>query len=393
MSEIKTQGFVGGGQLVFLEMQAASFLNTGDRFIVQDPGGVDCPAGQLGAEVITAEYMDNDATQQLADKCDVITYELDHCDGDFMLELVNRGYNVIPDPHLLFLMQDKHRQHRFVQKELGFRVPQFQKIRSEDELGAFMADGKNKIVKTDRNGFDGRGCWDTTGKTPQEVFQEIRSQSKGVIPELYAEEKIDIAMELAVLVAKTATGKMVTYPVLRTEQKDGQCSVATTTDDIDINPKIITESVDMGQTLAASVEGAAFICMELMLSRQGLLYYLEGAPRVHNSHHLTIERNVTSQFAQHQRLLKGWDLGSVESLAPAAAMVNILGEGKRPDGSRFSAEDPDIKAAQAAVPEAYIHLYGKTARRNRKLGHATVLGATTEQVQSRAKTAVDIIKK
>lgn len=389
MSEALTIGSVGGGQLIFMEMQAASREKTGDRFIVQEPSD-NCPAEQLGAEVIRADYYDRDKTLQLAKSCDVVTYELDHCDGDYLVELSDLGYNILPDPRLLWNLQDKYRQHEFVKKELGFPVPEFRKIETEADLVAFMVDVGDGMVKTLRGGFDGRGCWSTAGMTAEQVFERIRTQNKGIVPEIYVEELVDVGEEFAILASKTANGEMTIYPLLHTEQKDGQCNIATTIDDVD--PMVVHDIEDMAATMANTVKGPTFVCMELMMSKSGVLYYLEAAPRVHNSHHLTIERNTTSQFAQHFRMLKGAEPGSVFPLAPAAAMVNILGEDKRPEGSSFSEQDDDdIKMARQAVREAYVHLYGKTARRNRKLGHITTIGLSAESAKKRALEARGLI--
>ena len=69
------------------------------------------------------------------------------------------------------------------------------------------------------------------------------------------------------------------------------------------------------------------LTVELFLMPDGSLVVNELAPRVHNSGHWSIEGAVTSQFEQHLRAICGLPLGSVEMRAPAAAMVNLLGEG------------------------------------------------------------------
>jgi phosphoribosylaminoimidazole carboxylase len=52
----------------------------------------------------------------------------------------------------------------------------------------------------------------------------------------------------------------------------------------------------------------------------------EVAPRPHNSGHYTIEACVTSQYEQHLRAVLGLPLGDTSMKAPAAIMLNVLGE-------------------------------------------------------------------
>ena len=84
------------------------------------------------------------------------------------------------------------------------------------------------------------------------------------------------------------------------------------------------------------------LTVELFLMPDGALVVNELAPRVHNSGHWSIEGAVTSQFEQHLRAICGLPLGSVAMRAPAAAMVNLLGEG----APRSGAPDGDLRGAR-----------------------------------------------
>jgi 5-(carboxyamino)imidazole ribonucleotide synthase len=101
---------------------------------------------------------------------------------------------------------------------------------------------------------------------------------------------------------------------------------------------------------------------------------------VHNSGHLTIEGSRTSQFEQHLRAILDWPLGPTGMCAPAVAMANVVGGRSGDPRTRQS-------ATLAAVPEAHLHLYGKTSRPRRKVGHVTVLGDDRERVRRRAALA------
>jgi len=92
----------------------------------------------------------------------------------------------------------------------------------------------------------------------------------------------------------------------------------------------------------------------------------EMAPRVHNTGHWTIEGAPTSQFENHIRAIAGLPLGETTPRQPCA-MVNILGRFPR-------------SAEVLGIPGAHLHLYGKSERPGRKIGHITILADSHEQL-------------
>ena len=91
----------------------------------------------------------------------------------------------------------------------------------------------------------------------------------------------------------------------------------------------------------------------------GKLLANEFAPRVHNTAHWTIDGAETSQFENHLRAILGLPLGGTEAHAPCV-MVNLVGS------------IPDV-ADLLALARAHVHLYGKTPRQGRKVGHVTLV--------------------
>jgi len=65
----------------------------------------------------------------------------------------------------------------------------------------------------------------------------------------------------------------------------------------------------------------------------------------------------------------GLPLGSTATLG-VSAMLNLIGEVPEP-------------AEVAAIPDAHLHLYGKSLRPGRKVGHVTLRAASFEELTSR----------
>jgi 5-(carboxyamino)imidazole ribonucleotide synthase len=107
----------------------------------------------------------------------------------------------------------------------------------------------------------------------------------------------------------------------------------------------------------------------------------ELAPRVHNSGHFSIEACACSQFKNHVRAVLGWPLGATDMTAPAAIMINLLGDAKGP-GVPLGLE------RALAVLGAHVHIYGKVmSGKGRKMGHVTALGRTIAEAQTTAESA------
>ena len=87
MSSSKIIGIIGGGQLG--QMMAISAIYMGHKVIALDPAA-DCPASRV-AEIIVAPYNDVDALRQLAERCDVLTYEFENVDADGLDAVIKGG--------------------------------------------------------------------------------------------------------------------------------------------------------------------------------------------------------------------------------------------------------------------------------------------------------------
>jgi 5-(carboxyamino)imidazole ribonucleotide synthase len=145
---------------------------------------------------------------------------------------------------------------------------------------------------------------------------------------------------------------------------------------------VVKAAQDLGELLATGMGLIGVLTVELFLMPDGSLVVNELAPRVHNSGHWTIEGAATSQFEQHVRSICGLPLGEVTLRAPAAAMVNVLGDGSRRPAALLGIRD----ALQ--LPDVHLHLYDKReVFDRRKMGHVTALGATPEEALARAREA------
>lgn len=374
-------GVVGGGQLARMLAEAATPMGIHVR-VLAAPG--DEGASEVVPDVQVGAPDDPEALRSFASTVDVVTFDHENVDHATLGALEAEGIAVRPGVGTLRFSDKAHQRVAFA--AAGLPVPPFAVIDPVADLAtasavaaAFAADhggGDRRIVaKASRGGYDGRGVW----MLDVDDLADFLAGYQGA--PLVLEPKLPLDREVAVLVARRPSGQTVTWPVLETVQVDGMCDEVLLPAPID--PAHAALAADLGARVAEVTGVVGVMAIELFVS-DGELLVNEIAPRVHNSGHLTIEGTATSQFAQHLRAVLDWPLGPTDPTSTVAVMANVVGG---PDG------DPRDRQAAAldAVPEAHLHLYGKSSRPARKIGHVTVLGDELAEVRRRANLAADLL--
>ncbi len=371
MAGVRTIGIIGGGQLGRMLTLAAAPL--GFKVVVVDPTSPS-PAAQVGAQEITGNLYDQLALEKLAEVADVITIEIEHLDTEVLSHIAALGKPVHPAPATIHLIQNKYEQKVFLQK-IGIPVAPFHPVTTETEaIKTFEEFGKKMLIKTRYGAYDGRGNRAVQSKADiKKAFNDFKGQ------ELYAEKFVPFVKELAVMVAKSTTGELRAYPVVETVHERNICFEVKAP--AEVPQAIQKKATALALSVVEKLEGAGMYGVEMFLTKDGKVLVNEIAPRVHNSGHYTMDACRTSQFEQHIRAVSGLPLGSTDLMAPAAVMINILGERNGPTLLRGASE-------ALAIPHTSIHLYGKSPTKiDRKMGHITATGTTMNEAAKRARTA------
>lgn len=371
MSQPGTIGIVGGGQLGRMLTEAA--MPMGFQVIVIDPGP-NCPAKQVGAQQIVAPLHDKTALQQLAEKVDVITVEIEHVDAAFLQEIDREGTPVQPSPATIAMVQDKLAQKQFL-SQANIPVAEFAEINDiQSAQRTFEKFEGHMLLKTRHGAYDGRGNMVIhTRSDIAAAFEQFQGQK------LYAEKFVPFTKELAVMVARSTQGETAIYPVVETIQERNICIEVLVPAPIDSSAQRAAKQISL--KVAEQLQGAGVFGIELFLTKEDRIIVNEIAPRVHNSGHYTIEACATSQFEQHIRAITGLPLGPTDLIVPAAVMINILGEHNGP--TNISGLEEVL-----AMPDTAIHLYGKSPTKiDRKMGHITAYAETLTQARQQAEQA------
>lgn len=360
-------GMVGAGQLARMTQRAAIDLGVALTVLAARS---DEPAVAAGAAVELGAADDPVALERLAGRVDVVTFDHELVDGPALERLAARGVAVRPSPAALACAQDKLLARETFAR-LGLPGPDHAVAGDEAavrELAA--AHGWPLIAKARRGGYDGRGV-----AVVADMDALTRVLERG--GEWIVERRVDIATEVAVVLARRPGGETAVHPVVETLQRDGICHELVMPARID--PATAARAVGIATALAAGIDAVGICAVELFVTPDRDVLVNEIALRPHNSGHATIEGTVTSQFHNHLRAVLDWPLGDPSMRTPVAATVNVLG-----------VDDRDVAArvpVALAVPGANVHLYGKSSRPGRKLGHVTVIGDDAETALDAARRA------
>ena len=359
-------GILGGGQLG--RMLALAGYTLGLRFRTLDLSS-EAPAGHL-TELMVADFNDLDALRRFSVGLDIITYEFENVPVASARFLARR-IPVYPPPEALEMGQDRITEKTFFQS-LAVPTPPFIAVDTwEDFDSALKRIGLPAVLKSRRFGYDGKGQF--VIERPEDAAPAWRSL--GGVP-LILEGFVPFERELSVLAVRDRAGHTAFYPLVENHHAEGmlRLSIAPAPQ---LDPQLQTEAEDYATRALDKLNYVGLLAIEFF-QREGRLYANEMAPRVHNSGHWTIEGAETSQFENHLRAIMGQPLGSTATTG-YSAMVNLIGD------------VPDRRAV-LALPETHLHLYGKSPRPNRKLGHVTIKTKDQEALQARLAELRSIIK-
>jgi 5-(carboxyamino)imidazole ribonucleotide synthase len=353
-------GILGAGQLGTMLALAGYPLGLRFRFFDPDP---DAPGHRLAEHIIGA-YDDAVSLRQFASGLDAVTYEFENIPLTLAHALAD-SVPVYPSPRALDASQD-----RLLEKQLfgriGMATAPYRAVHTRADLDAALAAvGLPAVLKTRRLGYDGKG---------QAVIRAAQDADGawaglGGVP-CILEGFVTFDREVSQLAARGRAGEAAFYPLVENHHAGGILRV-TYAPAPGVSPDLQGQAVDLTRRLLGALDYVGVLAVEFF-EKDGKLLANEFAPRVHNSGHWSIEGSVTSQFENHLRAVAGWPLGSTAQRQPCA-MINLIGQ--------FPELDPLL-----ALPDVHLHLYGKSPRPGRKLGHVTICEESGERLRQRAMT-------
>ncbi|MGU5821749.1 5-(carboxyamino)imidazole ribonucleotide synthase [Aeromonas caviae] len=356
-----TLGMLGGGQLGRYFVMSAHRL--GYKVIVLDPDPISI-AGAAADEQIVAAYDDAGALRDLASRCDAITCEFENVPAA-SLALLEQYKPVRPAASAVRVCQDRREEKAFLTRA-GVPVAPNLTLLPGEPLPALPSDLFPAILKTAREGYDGKGQWTihNAGELPAALA------ASGVPCVL--EKRLPLEGEFALTLARSPSGAISALPLVQNWHSGGILDQTRSPANV---PALEREAQLIAEHIIAALDYVGVLTVEFFLVG-GELLVNEMAPRPHNSGHPSIDNAGCSQFELQVRALCDLPLPAQAEVQPAI-LLNLLGDLWQ-DGT------PDWAGA-LALPGVHLHLYGKgEARPGRKMGHVTVTGRGWPAVEATA---------
>ena len=370
-------GILGGGQLGKMLLAEARKFDI--QTYVFDPS-TDAPC-QFGAtKFFIGDLMDYETVYDFGKKVDLLTIEIENINLDALDKLEAEGLKVFPSPKTLRLIQNKGIQKDFyVENQIPTaafkRFSNLNGLRTEIENGLIPMPF---VWKCAQFGYDGNGVKVVRSITDIENLPHV---------ECIAEQMVNFKNELAVIVARSESGEVKTYPVVEMEFHPEANQVEYVICPARIDYSIAKKANEIALRVSEAYNHVGLLAVEMFQTHDEGILVNEVAPRPHNSGHYSIEASYTSQFENHLRAILDLPLGNTASKV-AGIMVNLVGaEGY--SGNVIYENIEKIMAINGVTP----HIYGKKETRPfRKMGHVTIVNEDMTEARRIAEEVKNTIK-
>ncbi len=349
-------GILGGGQLGRMLLQAAANYPV-ETFVLENDE--DCPAAHLCHHFTKGDIRNYSDVYQFGKDLDALTIEIENVNIDALEQLEKEGRKIFPRPSVLRIICNKALQKKYY---TDHQIPTSQYIltHSRDELlqnTAFLP----AVHKLAEGGYDGRGV---------QVINHEEDIPKGFDALSVLEKKVNIAKEIAMMIAVGVDGKIALYPPVEMVFDESLNLLSFQLCPARIEQEVYFKAEAIALAAIKNFGSPGIFAVEMFVTPEGDVLVNETAPRVHNSGHHTIEAHYSSQFDMQWRLMLGYPLGCTDAILPSL-MQNILGAEGYSGLAHYEGLEEMLK-----IENAFFHLYGKKETRSgRKMGHVTIISA------------------
>ena len=370
-------GILGGGQLGKMLLTETRKFDI--QTLVLEPSE-EAPARYSCNGFYKGSLMDFDTVYQFGKMVDLLTIEIENVNLDALDKLEEEGLPIYPSPKTLRLIQNKGKQKDYYVSNDIPTSPHQRFVDLNDLRNALAKDELEFpfVWKCAQFGYDGNGV---------KICRSALDLVKLPDVECIAEEMVPFKNELAVIVARSVSGEVKTYPVVEMEFHPEANQVEYVICPARIDEKVAQKATEVALKVSEAFNHVGLLAVEMFQTEDDEILVNEVAPRPHNSGHYSIEASYTSQFENHLRAILNLPLGNTDSKV-AGIMVNLVGE-EGYSGQVVYENIEKIMAIDGVTP----HIYGKRETRPfRKMGHVTIVNENMTEARKIAEEVKNSIR-
>ena len=370
-------GILGGGQLGKMLLTETRKFDI--QTLVLEPSE-EAPARYSCNGFYKGSLMDFDTVYQFGKMVDLLTIEIENVNLDALDKLEEEGLPIYPSPKTLRLIQNKGKQKDYYVSN-DIPTSPHQRFVDLNDLRTALAKDELEfpfVWKCAQFGYDGNGV---------KICRSALDLVKLPDVECIAEEMVPFKNELAVIVARSVSGEVKTYPVVEMEFHPEANQVEYVICPARIDEKVAQKATEVALKVSEAFNHVGLLAVEMFQTEDDEILVNEVAPRPHNSGHYSIEASYTSQFENHLRAILNLPLGNTDSKV-AGIMVNLVGE-QGFSGQVVYENIEKIMAIDGVTP----HIYGKRETRPfRKMGHVTIVNENMTEARKIAEEVKNSIR-
>jgi 5-(carboxyamino)imidazole ribonucleotide synthase len=374
-------GILGGGQLGKMMLYETRKYDIQTNVVDPNP---EAPCKIACDYFETGDLMDFDTVINFGRKVDVLTFEIEGVNVEALKQLQKEGVKTYPSAETLEKIQNKGIQKNFY-KNHEIPTADFEVFSNKKELISALENSKINLPfvwKSTTGGYDGKGVSVIKNK---EALNELPDA------ECIAENLVPFKNELAVIVARSASGEVKTYPVVEMEFHPTANQVEYVICPARIEDSVAQKARELAVKVSEAFEHVGLLAVEMFQTNNDEILVNEVAPRPHNSGHYSIEASYTNQFEQHIRAILDLPLGNTDSKV-GGIMVNLVGDANHEGEVVYENIEKIMK-----MPGVTPHIYGKKITRPfRKMGHVTIANkdlAEARKIAEEVKNSIKVISK
>jgi 5-(carboxyamino)imidazole ribonucleotide synthase len=362
-------GILGGGQLGKMLLAEARKFDI-QTWVLDPSAAAPC---KLGAHhFFEGSLLDFDTVYAFGKQVDVLTIEIENVNLDALQQLENEGIKVYPSSATLRKIQSKITQKKiYIDSDIPTSEAYF--YENKDAIVSAFANATltfPMVWKQDRFGYDGYGVKVLRNATDLDSLPETPALIEKLIP---------FTHEIAVIMVRSESGEVTSYPVVEMEFHPEANQVEYVICPARLPNSILDKALHVANHVSKTMQHVGLLAVEMFVTAEGGILVNEVAPRPHNSGHYSIEAAYTSQFENHIRAILDLPLGNTQSKT-AGVMVNLVGE-EGYSGAVMYQNMEQILAMPGVTP----HIYGKRETRPfRKMGHVTIIHEDVNEARKRA---------
>lgn len=263
---------------------------------------------QLADFKIVGELSDRERLSDFAERCDLVTYDSQHLSPDVLTAIAEK--TALPQgSDFQMMMQDRLLERAFYE-QLNVNIPPYATIVSLDDVyQSINSIGYPSVLKPiQKDLVHGE---ELTIRTQTDIAKAAGLMDWGTY---ILESTVDYSRELAVTVARNASGESRLFPAVELKRQNGQLTWAYLPATLDND--VQGELDRICHEIVANVSYVGVFEVDFMLNDNGSIYVKQIIPTFGEAGRIFDRATTVSQFEQHIRAIAGMPLSDVQILKP-----------------------------------------------------------------------------